>query len=280
MNTRLQVEHPVTELVTGLDLVELMIRIAAGEKLPFAQKDVKLDGWAIEARIYAEDPLPQLPALDRAAGALSPAGGRRRARRHRRLRGRARSAIYYDPMIAKLVAYGDDARRRRSRACARRSTPSTSAASSHNIAVPRRASLRKPRFRAGALTTGFIAEEFPDGFPARDARPADEAQADRRRRRGAAHRRRARGAIGGQLAGRGRACPTTWIVCRGEARHAVRTSRAGDGHRGRRPTAPSHRVTTAGSRGSRCFAPPSTARPCVYQIERDGIGMTPGARRR
>ena len=77
MNTRLQVEHPVTELVTGLDLVELMIRIAAGEKLPFAQEDVRLDGWAIEARDLCRGPDARLSAVDRPAGALSAAGGRR-----------------------------------------------------------------------------------------------------------------------------------------------------------------------------------------------------------
>ena len=129
MNTRLQVEHPVTELVTGLDLVELMIRIAAGEKLPITQKDVKLNGWAIEARVYAEDPIAT--SCPRSAGSCAIAS-RRRAARVRIDTGvfeGAEISIYYDPMIAKLIAHGADRAARRSPRCAMRSTASTSAAS-------------------------------------------------------------------------------------------------------------------------------------------------------
>ena len=92
MNTRLQVEHPVTELITGLDLVELMIRVAAGEKLPFAQKDVKLEGWAVEARVYAEDPFRNfLPSTGRLVKYREPEARPGRARRYRRVTRAARS---------------------------------------------------------------------------------------------------------------------------------------------------------------------------------------------
>ena len=106
MNTRLQVEHPVTELVTGFDLVELMIRIAAGEKLNFAQKDVRLTGSAIEARVYAEDPRRNfLPSIGRVTRYIPPTG--KNIRVDTGVSEGAEISIYYDPMIAKLVTYGD-----------------------------------------------------------------------------------------------------------------------------------------------------------------------------
>ncbi|MBV8132081.1 MAG: acetyl-CoA carboxylase biotin carboxylase subunit, partial [Alphaproteobacteria bacterium] len=105
MNTRLQVEHPVTEQVTGLDLVELMIRVAAGEPLPFTQKDVRLEGWAIEARIYAEDPRRNfLPSTGRLIRYLPPVG--EGLRLDTGVFEGAEISVHSDPMLAKLVASG------------------------------------------------------------------------------------------------------------------------------------------------------------------------------
>jgi propionyl-CoA carboxylase alpha chain len=170
MNTRLQVEHPVTEMVTGIDLVEQMIRIAAGEPIGFRQKDVKLSGWAIEARVYAEDPLRNfLPSVGRLTRYREPMAGRG-VRIDSGVYEGAEISIYYDPMIAKLIGYGED----RNQAIA-----SITAALdayqirgvSHNIPFLS-ALLLHPRFAAGRLTTGFIAEEFPHGFQA--IRPSEE----------------------------------------------------------------------------------------------------------
>jgi propionyl-CoA carboxylase alpha chain len=161
MNTRLQVEHPVTELVTGLDLVELMIRIAAGEPLPFTQQDVRLKGWAIEARIYAEDPTRNfLPSTGRLIRYRPPAG--EGLRLDTGVFEGAEIGVHYDPMIAKLVAFGPD----RDTAIERLSGALDSfyvAGVQHNIAFLA-AVAAKQRFRAGALSTDFIAEEFRGGF--------------------------------------------------------------------------------------------------------------------
>jgi propionyl-CoA carboxylase alpha chain len=161
MNTRLQVEHPVTELVTGLDLVELMIRIAAGEPLSFEQKDVRLEGWAIEARIYAEDPRRNfLPSTGRLIRYLPPAG--EGLRLDTGVFEGAEISVYYDPMIAKLVAAGPD----RNTAIERLRGALDGfyvAGVQQNIAFLA-AAVAKPRFSKGALSTNFIAEEFRGGF--------------------------------------------------------------------------------------------------------------------
>src|SRR6195256_329901 len=173
MNTRLQVEHPVTELITGLDLVELMIRVAAGEKLPFQQKDVKLDGWAVEARLYAEDPFRNfLPSTGRLVKYREPAPGPD-VRVDTGVYEGGEISMFYDPMIAKLCTYGKtriDAIERMRRALDEFYVRGVS----HN--VPFLAALMAhPRFREGRLTTNFIAEEFKGGFTAAHLPPRDPA---------------------------------------------------------------------------------------------------------
>jgi propionyl-CoA carboxylase alpha chain len=162
MNTRLQVEHPVTEMVTGVDLVELMIRVAAGEKLPLAQKDVRLRGWALEARVYAEDPfrnfLPSTGRLTRYRPPLQTP----HVRVDTGIEEGSEVSMYYDPMIAKLVTHGDT----REEAIARMQDALDAyyiRGVSHNISFLN-AVISKDRFRKGKLSTGFIAEEYPDGF--------------------------------------------------------------------------------------------------------------------
>jgi propionyl-CoA carboxylase alpha chain len=172
MNTRLQVEHPVTELVTGLDLVELMIRIAAGEPLTLEQKDVRLQGWAVEARIYAEDPARNfLPSIGRLVRYLPPAG--EGLRLDAGVAEGAEINIYYDPMIAKLVASGPDRATAIDRLRGALDAFYVSGVQ-HNI-VFLAAVAAKSRFRTGALSTNFIAEEFPGGFTA----PEELVEADR-----------------------------------------------------------------------------------------------------
>jgi propionyl-CoA carboxylase alpha chain len=162
MNTRLQVEHPVTELVTGLDLVEQMIRVAAGEPLSFTQDDVTLTGWAIENRVYAEDPYRGfLPSTGRLVRYLPPREGEG-VRVDDGVTEGSEISMFYDPMIAKLVTYGatrDEAADRQVAALDRFRIDGIG----HNIDFLS-AIMQHPRFREGALTTGFIAEEYPEGF--------------------------------------------------------------------------------------------------------------------
>ena len=162
MNTRLQVEHPITELITGLDLVEQMIRVAAGEKLSFGQDDVKLTGWAMESRVYAEDPLRGfLPSIGRLVRYIAPEEGAS-VRVDTGVGEGSEISMYYDPMIAKLVSYGatrDEAIGEMRRALDGYYIRGVN----HNMQFLS-AVMRHPRFIAGNLTTGFIEEEFPDGF--------------------------------------------------------------------------------------------------------------------
>jgi propionyl-CoA carboxylase alpha chain len=228
MNTRLQVEHPVTEEITGLDLVEQMIRVAAGEPLAFTQDEVKLTGWAIENRVYAEDPYRGfLPSTGRLVRYNPPAEHADEAGRVRVDDGVAEGgevSMFYDPMIAKLVTWA----------------PTREAAIDAQIAALDAfeivgpgtnidfvsALMQHPRFRSGALSTGFIAEEYPEGFqgaPASEeltrtlaavAAFAATAEADRARR------------IDGQLGHRLQP-PADWTVRIAGQDHAVNVSTDG-----------------------------------------------------
>jgi propionyl-CoA carboxylase alpha chain len=168
MNTRLQVEHPVTELVTGIDLVEQMIRVAAGEKLSIRQSDVKLNGWAVESRVYAEDPYRNfLPSTGRLVryrppGECSADGVT--VRNDTGVYEGGEISLFYDPMIAKLVTH---AATREGAIDAQADALDAFVVDGIRHNVPFLAALMAhPRWRAGKLSTGFIAEEFPNGFQA------------------------------------------------------------------------------------------------------------------
>ena len=168
MNTRLQVEHPVTELVSGIDLVEQMIRVAAGEKLALQQKDIMLTGWAVELRVYAEDPFRNfLPSIGRLIKYRPPAESRANGitvRNDTGVQEGGEISIFYDPMIAKLVTHAPS----RAGAIEAQSTALDAFyvdGIRHNIPFLS-ALMNHPRWREGKLSTGFIAEEFPKGFSA------------------------------------------------------------------------------------------------------------------
>ncbi|QJQ33096.1 acetyl/propionyl/methylcrotonyl-CoA carboxylase subunit alpha [Sphingomonas lacunae] len=232
MNTRLQVEHPVTECITGIDLVEQMIRVAAGEKLAMTQDEIGIDGWAIENRVYAEDPyrgfLPSTGRLVRYSPPIpgwtedEDANGRRGVDGVRVDDGvyeGGEVSMFYDPMIAKLITWGktrDEAADKQIAALDAFEIEGLG----HNIDFVS-AIMQHPRFRSGELTTGFIAEEYPEGF---HGAPADEvllrnlaaiagfaatAEADRARR------------VDGQLGGR-LAPPSKWQVTVDGVAHKVK----------------------------------------------------------
>ncbi len=180
MNTRLQVEHPVTECITGLDLVELMIRVAAGEKLPLAQADVKREGWAIECRINAEDPFRNfLPSTGRLVRFTPPPASMWQADTAHRYGVRVDTGVfeggeipmYYDSMIAKLIVHGKD----RSDAIAKmREALNGFVIRGINSNIPFQAALlAHPDFVLGRFNTGFIAQHYAAGFRAEDVPHAD-----------------------------------------------------------------------------------------------------------
>jgi propionyl-CoA carboxylase alpha chain len=228
MNTRLQVEHPVTELITGLDLVELMIRIAAGEPLPFPDGDLPLTGWAIEARVYAEDPMRGfLPSIGRLVRCTPPPTSDG-VRIDTGVEEGGEVSMFYDPMIAKVIGFGatrEAARLRLMNAlnefCIR--------GVAHNISFLG-ALLAHPRFVDGRLSTNLIAEEYPNGFRPQDAVHDDPALLvmvaaviHRRYRDRAAQ-------ISGQMPGYEPRVESEWVVTMEGCHHSVSVEPAGEGY--------------------------------------------------
>jgi propionyl-CoA carboxylase alpha chain len=269
MNTRLQVEHPVTEMVTGLDLVELMIRVADGEKLPFTQDEVTMTGWAIEARVYAEDPyrgfLPSIGRLIRYEPPVDVEG----IRVDDGVDEGSEISMFYDPMIAKLVAYGDtrnEAADRLYDAIGRYRIRGVS----HNLPFLA-ATIAMKRFRDGRLTTGFIAEEFPDGFTGATLDPYEEgalcAVAVAFERANAERLAR----ISGQLANRGKTdIATIWTIREGRTNRRAEVLTAEDGYD---VTVGGQRYAIRGSLDATIavFDGRVNGEPFAVQIERDGI---------
>ena len=228
MNTRLQVEHPVTELITGVDLVELMIRVAAGEKLPLTQADVGIDGWAIEARVYAEDPFRNfLPSTGRLVRFQPPAEDAH-VRVDTGVFEGGQVSMFYDPMIAKLITYGSS-----------RAEASAQMRSALDRFIIRGVSCNlsflsalmvHPRFVEARMSTNMIGEEYPDGFHPGDL-PHEEpaliiavAAAINRGYRDRAAK------IDGQLRGYERRVTSDWVVVMNGAFHPVTVVATEGGH--------------------------------------------------
>jgi propionyl-CoA carboxylase alpha chain len=268
MNTRLQVEHPVTEAVTGLDLVELMIHIAAGEPLAIEQADVQMNGWAIEARLYAEDPRRGfLPSSGRLVRYQPPSGDD--VRLDSGVREGDEIPIYYDPMIAKLIVHADD----RPAAIARMRLALDEfylRGISDNMSFLA-AIMKKPRFAAGNLSTAFIEEEFDDGYDSGNMHDNEwhelvcVAATVHQRLRERARK------ISGQMVADAAGAPRDWVVIHGERSSKVVIRGAGD----RLEVVAdgvSHDVESAWVPGSRLFRGRIDGVPVCVQVERVGIG--------
>ncbi len=228
MNTRLQVEHPVTEFVTGLDLVELMIRVANGEKLPVTQGDVSINGSAIECRVYAEDPFRNfMPSTGRLFRYLPPEENAH-VRVDTGVFEGGEVSMYYDPLIAKLVTHGatrDQAIEHMREALDRYYIRGVA----HNISFLA-ALMLHPRFIEGRLSTNLIAEEYPDGFHASDVPHEDPAKIIAVAASINRHYRDRAAKITGQMPGHEREVRDNWVVVIDGQYHPVSVTVADGGH--------------------------------------------------
>ena len=269
MNTRLQVEHPVTEEITGLDLVEQMIRVANGEKLAFTQDDVKLDGWAVETRVYAEDPYRGfLPSIGRLTNYRPPVG-EDGVRVDTGVVEGSEISMFYDPMIAKLITHGAT----REEAIDKQIVALDSyvlRGIGHNIDFLS-AVMQHPRFRSGNITTGFIAEEYPDGFSG--AAVSEATRHDLIAVAATIHaiRIEREAMIDNQLAGHGAVYGEDWVVMLGKDKVPVRVESYGDRFMVQHGDH-EHEVETGWKPGAHTCVATIDGRQVAIQTERRGVG--------
>ncbi len=268
MNTRLQVEHPVTELITGLDLVELMIKVAAGEKLPLTQEQVQLNGWAVETRVYAEDPLRNfMPSTGRLVKYRAPeeVNG---VRVDTGVYEGGEVSMFYDPMIAKLITYGED----RQQAIDKMVDALDSyyiRGVSHNISFLN-ALMVHPRFKEGRLTTNFIAEEYPEGFSVDHAVHEDPtltmviaAAVHQNIRNRAAQ-------ISGQMPGHEVFAPSQWVVTEGDEQLTLSVETTADGYQVSTDNG-NYEIVTDWQRTEPLFMATVNGEPVCMQVDRNGM---------
>ncbi len=275
MNTRLQVEHPVTELITGVDLVEQMIRVAGGEPLPFAQGDLKINGWAIESRLYAEDPyrnfLPSIGRLTRYRPPVEAATATGVVRNDTGVYEGGEISMYYDPMIAKLCTWAPT---RGEAIEGMRNALDTFEVEGigHNLPFCS-AVMDHPRFVEGAMTTAFIAEEFPDGFngvrlsEGRLRKVAACAAAMNR----VAEIRRTR--ISGRLGNHERHVGDDWVVAIQGEEIAVRVAADRDGATVHFADGAAHRVTSDWTPGQSLARLEVDGEPVVLKVDKIPAGQ-------
>jgi len=269
MNTRLQVEHPVTELVTGLDLVAQMIRIAAGEKLALKQKDVHTRGWAVEARVYAEDPERGfLPSTGRLVRYREPTAGGS-VRIDSGVYEGADISMFYDPMIAKVIGHGAD-RREALHALGDALDAFLIRGVAHNTRFLS-ALLQHSRFVAGRLSTGFIAEEFPDGFHGGASDPAMLRLLHAVAAVVHHHHQEREAAISGRLHAPEPRAGSEWVVVQNGDKHAVTVAATAGGF-AVLDGETSHELVSTWRIGDPLYQGTVNGRAVTVQVERRGVG--------
>ncbi len=266
MNTRLQVEHPVTEMITGLDLVELMIRVAAGEALPLTQDQVRIDGWAIEARVYAEDPgRGFLPVTGRLVHYREPPVLAGAVRVDSGVAAGSEVGVFYDPLLAKLIAHGPD--RAGAIALLRGALDRYHIRGlTHNMGFLA-AIAASPQFAAGETHTGLIGELWPDGFAALPPADADE----HRRLMAVATVLHTISVARGRRKGDNAGAPGAWAVCLGRECQLVRVEPGGGGYLVTQEGQISE-VICDWRPGQALFEGAVDGRDICVQVDRDGVG--------